>query len=179
MSQRTYLIRPGELRSQSRSFAFRPESAELEQIAQDLDILGLRKLSFEGALTPAGKEGWDLNATLGATVTQACVVTLKPVTTRIDTTVERRYRSSLPDDEAIGEVEMPDDETLEPLSETIDLGQVIRESLALELPPFPRADSASFGQAVFTEPGKTPMSDEDTKPFAGLAGLKERFKDQQ
>ncbi|CAN0590320.1 unnamed protein product [Ectocarpus sp. 12 AP-2014] len=61
---------------------------------------------------------------------------------------------------------------MEPLGREIDLNAVMIEALSLALPTYPRADTAELGQAVFTEPGKAAMTDDDTKPFAALAALK-------
>ena len=47
------------------------------------------------------------------------------------------------------------------------------EALSLAIPLYPRAEDATLGEAVFTEPGKQAMTDEDAKPFAGLASLRE------
>ena len=66
------------------SFDLRPAAAALDEIRQDLGLLGLRKLSFSGDVQARGKRDWVLNGKLGATVIQPCVVTLEPVTTRID-----------------------------------------------------------------------------------------------
>jgi uncharacterized metal-binding protein YceD (DUF177 family) len=55
----------------------------------------------------------------------------------------------------------------------IDVSAVMAEALALHLPLYPRAGGADLGEAVFTEPGLAPMRDEDAKPFAGLAGLRD------
>ena len=46
------------------------------------------------------------------------------------------------------EVEMPEDDTVEPMPEVIDLAEVAAEALALALPLYPRAPGADFGQAV-------------------------------
>ena len=47
--------------------------------------------------------------------------------------------------------------------------------LLLALPLYPRSENAELGEAVFTEDGVAPLKDEDTKPFAGLAALRDRF----
>ena len=67
---------------------------------------------------------------------------------------------------------MPEDDSVEALPDYVDLMDVLGESLALALPDFPRADGARLGEAVFTESGAEPLSDEAVKPFAGLASLK-------
>ena len=126
-------------------------------------------------LTARGKTDWQLKAQLGATVVQDCVVTLDPVTTRIEEPISRRWVRDLPELEAGDETEMPDDETLEQLGAEIDLGEVMIESLALALPLFPRADGAALDQANFAAPGVAPMRDEDARPFAGLSALRDQL----
>ena len=137
--------------------------------------MGLRKVSLRGTLLPEGKRDWRLEAVLGATVTQPCVVTLAPVTTRIDEPLERIWRAEL-EIPTGDEVEMPEDVSEEQLGREIDLGQVLSEALALALPAWPRAEGAELGEAVYTAPDATPMRDEDARPFAGLAGLRDALK---
>ncbi len=144
-------------------------------LAADLGLLGLRKVRLSGALTAEGRRDWRLTARLGATVVQPCVVTLDPVTTRIEADIARLYTVSFTEPEDT-EAEMPEDDSVEPLPETIDLAAVLAEALALNLPLYPHADGADLGEAVYTEPGKTPMRDEDARPFAGLADLRDQLK---
>ena len=159
-------------RARTREVDLVPDSAVLAALREDLELVGLRKVSLRGSLQPEGKRDWRLEAMLGATVTQPCVVTLAPVTTRIDEPVRRIWRAELP--EVSGdEVEMPEDVSEEQLGREIDLGAVLIEALALALPPWPRAEGAELGEAVFAEPGSQPMRDDDAKPFAGLAGLRD------
>ena len=156
-------------------FDLRPDAATMTALAQELDLSGLRKLRFEGEITAQGKRDWRLRAHLGATVTQPCVVTLEPVTTRIETDIARLYlaRYEDPDGE---EAEMPEDDTVEPVPDTLDLEALMAESLALALPDYPRKDGAHLGEAIYSAPGIDPMRDEDARPFAGLAGLRDALK---
>tara|TARA_R110002049_G_scaffold23545_4_gene83432 strand:- start:24050 stop:24616 length:567 start_codon:yes stop_codon:yes gene_type:complete len=154
------------------SFSLRPDAAEMARIAIELDLSALRKLSFSGRILPLGNQDWRLEGRLGATVVQPCVVTLDPVTTRIDVDILRQFirNYDLPTEP---EVEMPQDDTSEPLGQWIDPARVMVEALALEVPAYPRKDEAAVGQIVYTEPGKAPMTDDDARPFAGLAGLRD------
>ncbi|MCO6382167.1 MAG: DUF177 domain-containing protein [Vannielia sp.] len=153
-----------------------PDAGELDRIGTALGLLALRKLRFAGTLTPVGKQDWRLDGALGATVVQSCVVTLEPVTTRIEEKVVRRYLAdfTFPDED---EAEMPEDDEAEPLPANVDLDEVMQEALALALPAFPRAEGVELGEAVFTEPGAEPMTEEKVKPFAGLAELKKRMEE--
>lgn len=158
-------------------FDLRPDAETCARIAETFELLDLRKVSLTGDLTAEGKDAWRLRAKLGATVVQPCIVTLAPVTTRIDMPVERLFTDDWEETVTGEEIEMPEDDTMEPLSRMIDIMAVLTESLGLALPDYPRADDAALETSTFTAPGVTPMRDEDIKPFAGLAGLKAKLKD--
>ena len=160
------------------AFELRPDAAALQAIAADLGLLGLRKLLFKGTLSASGSADWVLQAHLGATVIQPCVLTLDPVTTRIEADVERHFLADMPELGDEEEVEMPEDENAEPLRAIIDVSSIMAESLALNLPLYPRAEGAALDETVFTEPGKHAMTDEDARPFAGLAALRDKLSDE-
>jgi uncharacterized metal-binding protein YceD (DUF177 family) len=101
------------------------------------------------------------------------------VTTRIDDTITRRFIpadriSGEVDDE--GEIEINDDDTLEPLEQVFDLHRIFIEALALALPDYPRSTDKPVTPQVFAQDGVAPMTDEDTKPFAALAALKAKME---
>jgi uncharacterized metal-binding protein YceD (DUF177 family) len=143
-------------------------------MAADLGALGLRKLRFDGEITPEGRHGYRLAGNLGATVIQACVVTLDPVTTRIDTKVSRSFAPDTQAYAAGSETEMAEEDAdaPDPLGSVIDLSQILTEALAIALPDYPRKDDAALEGAQFTAPGIAPMTDADARPFAGLAALR-------
>ena len=153
-------------------FPLRPDADPRAALAGELGILAIKKLTFAGEIFPDGADDLCLTADLGATVVQACVVTLEPVTSRIDEKVARRYTPEMPEVPEGDEIEMPEDETLEPLPREIDLAQVMLEALSLALPPWPRAEGVDPVEVSVTEPGKVAMTDEDTKPFAALKSLR-------
>jgi len=179
----SHQLHPSELATnKGTQFELRPSKAALDAIAADLGLVELRKLRFAGQLQPLDKQDWKLHATFGATIVQECVVTLDPVSTRLDEKIERRWVKKLSqnhseDADPESDVEMPEDVTEEPLSEVIDLGVVMVEALALALPLYPRAQGAELGEQVFTEPGQAPMTDEHVKPFSGLAALRDKLAD--
>ncbi|MDO5646949.1 DUF177 domain-containing protein [Paracoccus sp. (in: a-proteobacteria)] len=148
-------------------FALRPDGALRAEIAQDLGIDAVTRLDFTGDIRAEGRDGWHLRATLRARVTQACVVTLRPVKSDIDDAVDLHFspHATTPDGD---EVEMGD-ETLEPLGSFIDLTAIMTESLALSLPQYPRVDGAELDQ-----PDPEPESGDTRRPFAGLDKLLNR-----
>ncbi len=153
-----------------------PDAEARAALAARIGIPAIRKLRLDGRIEAEGSRDWRFAGRLGATVVQDCVVTLEPVTTRIEVDVVRRYQAGyVPPEE--DEIEMPEDESLEPLGEVIDPGAILEEALVLALPLYPRKDGAEIGEAVFTEPGKRPMTDEQARPFAGLAALRDKLED--
>ena len=172
----TSLLRLADLPSRKpTTFDLTPTTDERKAIAQLLHIVALKKLRFTGELTPQGRTDWTLTAKLGATVVQSCVVTLDPVTTRIDEKIDRRYMAEIAEIEA-SEVEMTEDDTIDPLPDSLDVAQVMIEALSLSLPAYPRSAGAELPQVNYTEPGTAPMTDDDAKPFAGLSSLKEALE---
>lgn len=170
----TPVLRLADLRREI-TVELRPDAAAREAIAGRLGLLALKKLSFTGKLLPEGRADWRLEADLGATVVQPCVVTLEPVTTRIDEAVTRRYLAESDEPAPGSEAEMPQDDTAEPLPETLDLAEVMEEALALALPAWPRAEGVELGALAVTEPGRKPLTDEDVKPFAALGELRRKL----
>ncbi|WP_299280629.1 DUF177 domain-containing protein [uncultured Tateyamaria sp.] len=167
--------------SQNSETAFEvvPDAAAMAAMADTLDLSGLRKVRFAGAISGHGARDWHLEGTLGATVTQPCGVTLVPVTTRLDVPVRRLFVHDFRPDEDVAEgdeVEMPEDDTIEPLGQWIDPEAILIEALSLAVPEYPRAPDAALGETILTEPGVAPLTDEAIRPFAGLADLKAQME---
>lgn len=155
-------------------FTFSPDGDQLQQIATRLGVLSVRKLALTGQIQAQDKGRWSMETQLGATVDQACVVTLEPVRTRVECEGQRFFAPDQAVDTAASEVEMASDDT-DPLPDQIDLLDIATEILSLEMPDFPRSDAAEASQWTYAEQGVTPMSDQDAKPFAALAGLKQKL----
>ncbi len=155
-------------------FDLRPDSAQRDALALFLGISAIPALRFKGEVRPLGQSDLELEGRLQATVIQPCVITLAPVTTKIDAPVLRRYLHDYIQPEE-DEAEMPQDDTSEPLPDSIDPGAVMTEALALALPDYPRAPGTVYGEVAVTPPGAMPLGDAELKPFAGLADLAKRL----
>ena len=161
-------------------FDFRPGVDVVGDLLTDLGLLGLSRLRLHGRLFAVGESGWLLEARLGAKVVQSCVVTLDLVSTRIDAVIERKF-VPITAMEPVQvskdvEIEMQQDDSVEPLGAGVDLLSILSESLALELPVYPRSEGAVLKKATFSAEGVLPMNDTDAKPFAGLAALKAKLE---
>jgi uncharacterized metal-binding protein YceD (DUF177 family) len=151
-------------------FDIAPDPEIRAEIARWAGIDALEDLRLKGALSPAGRSDWLLEAAFSARVVQPCAITLAPVHSDLSETVTRRYLAEMPVPEG-DEIEMPEDDSAEQLGAVIDLGALALEVLELALPLQPRAPGAELGTVRVAEKGVTPLRDEDTRPFAGLADL--------
>lgn len=172
--------RPIPVRTRSRRqplpFDLIAEPKDKPEIAEFLGLEALRSLRFRGEILPIGEDEWRVEGRLQAEILQICVVTLAPVTNRIEEDIARTY---VPEEE----FSLPDEIDFDPESEdepdsyglSIDLGQLALESLSLALDPYPRAPDAAPVDLEVAPPGAKPLSSEELKPFAKLAVLKEKF----
>ncbi|MFB2532445.1 DUF177 domain-containing protein [Paracoccus sp. p4-l81] len=148
-------------------FDVAPDADQRAALAEWAGISAIPALRMQGQIAPAGRDDWQLTARLTGRVVQPCVITLAPVTSPISDDIRRRYSPHVTTPEG-DEVEMPEDDTLEPLGPTIDLGLVLVEALELALPLYPRAEGANFEAPVDADPSE---DDPAPKPFAVLADL--------
>ena len=156
-------------------FDLRLTAGERSLLAAESGVSSIAKLRFAGEIKSVPPADWLLRAKLGATVVQPCVLSLAPVRTRIESSVERRYspKNFAP---APGScVPMPDDENIEPITDEIDLLALIRESLVLELPLYPKQEGASLisGESLSEVGNKELFTPE--KPFAVLSEFRKQL----
>lgn len=173
-------ISVAEIRAKAR-FDFEVEASveQLKALAALLDAPKVSKFRFEGCFETAKKDAISLKAVLGATVQQECSVTLKPMNTRVDTKLERLFVERPKHANDTDEIEFHEDDPEDFVPSEFLLFDLAAEALALELPEYPKLPDAELKDAIFTEPGKAPMTDQDARPFAGLAALKDSLKDQE
>lgn len=150
-------------------------SSEREEALKIMGILAINKFNFSGIIIPKEKKNWALRGTIGVSIVQSCVVTLDPVKTRIDEAVKRDFSSDIIITENETITEMNKNVDIEPLENEINLIRIGCEALALNLPSYPKVQDAELKTSIFTEKGKLPMTDDDTKPFASLASLVDRI----
>ena len=138
-----------------------------DRIASELGLDGLDELDAEVEAAP-WLDGARLSGRFQAQVRQTCGITLEPLTSTLSGSFERKL---LPADSP-NAPEEPEEAVLDPEAEdppdlvegeTIDLGAVVVEQLALEVDPFPRKPGVVFDPG----PEERPAS-----PFAVLKDLK-------
>ena len=150
-------IRPDSLNF----FKFSANDDERRRLAVRFNFIDVKVLSAEVSVNKSARNCWDVTGQLRGDVVQACGVTGVPLRETVDFLIEERYVRSA---DSLSEVEVLIDET-EPLENgAINIGEMLAQSLAVAVTPWPRAVEAP---ETFTSGEKSP-----DHPFAGLAVLK-------
>jgi len=144
---------------------------ELERIARALELLSCPSLTAQYTITPLGQDRYQLTGRLTAQVSQACVVTLEPITSDID---EELAVVFWPEEQipapAANEIDLGDEAEPEPIiGGYIDIGRVVFESLASAIDPYPRKPGATLDRDAAAPQGQQGQDG----PFAALAKIKQ------
>jgi len=153
--------------------ALAANQAERAAIARWAGIVSLESFEAQIGIAKLAPNRFGLSFLLTADVTQACVVTLEPVKSRLERRFERelqfhgpaRHRQPAPDSgpEIVLDGEEEGPEEIESLH--YDLAGPVLEEFVLSLEPYPRCPGVEFSL-------KTGGHDRSESPFAVLKGLK-------
>jgi uncharacterized metal-binding protein YceD (DUF177 family) len=125
------------------------DATERAGLAQRFGLVAIDRLEADVTLRRIGPSDIAFEAEIAAEVTQSCVITLEPVQSKLRETFRLIYRPGLDEEEADRlALENPDDDLVEPLGETIDLGEAVAQQLSIALDPFPRAAGAEAALAA-------------------------------
>lgn len=156
-----------ELPDGGRDFRFEATAEEREAVARRLGIAGLESLEAHFTVTPQGG-GALARGGFKAEPVQQCVVTLEPVTSRVEGEMTQRFapEGAAEPESVETEFDVFEEDPPEPLTHgAAELGELVVEHLSLALDPYPRRPEA---QADLPQEGEAVR---DT-PFAKLRGLK-------
>ena len=149
-------------------------AAERSALAARFGLLALDRLAADLRLART-KDGTLVRVTgrFQADVTQSCVVSLAPVSSRLEESFTLLYTTRSEADRFGGEifVDPDEDDPPEPLPPGgMDLGEAVAEQVALALDPYPRAEGVVLERDRW---GGGPGERQDRpNPFAVLASLK-------
>ena len=162
------LLRVDTIGSEEENRELQPKGDEAAALAVRL---GLQKLSDFKASVSVFRSMTGEIVTRGrvvADVVQTCVMSLEPVPGHVEEDFEVRFTTfpaPEPRDLVIGP---DDDEPPEPLTgESLDIGELATQQLALALDPWPRLPDAELPDDLKPDPARD-------GPFAALAGLREK-----
>jgi uncharacterized metal-binding protein YceD (DUF177 family) len=141
------------------------EPRELAALARRMKIPAIHALSAEIRATPWRGGGMKLEGHLTADLEQVSVISLEAFRETVSVPVARYF---LPSGAAQESAEEDDADPI--MGGIIDLGEVVAETLALDLDPYPRKPGEAFAEHIEDEDAVA----ESQSPFAVLARGKEQ-----
>ncbi len=158
--------------------AIRIEASESERAALAVlwNIIGVRSLEADLQVARWKRDGVKVKGIVRAKIVQACVVTLDPVEASIEEEVESIF---VPEGSRLARIAANDtgEMVLDPdgpdipdvfSGDTIDVGEMVSEYVALAIDPYPRKPGISFGERIES----TAEDDKRPNPFAVLKDWK-------
>jgi hypothetical protein len=151
-----------------RRFALEADAATRAAIAKSAGLRALPRLDATFDVSRYGAEGLRVVGRVAASVGQLCVVTLDPIESEIEETIDLTFvpgaATAAGDTSGKIAVDVAIDEAPEPLlNRTVDLGAIATEFLILGIDLYPRKPDV-----VFEAPS---IEDKAEHPFAALAAL--------
>jgi len=136
--------------------------SEREALAKRFDLIDLPMLKAHLTLTPGSQQTIEATGTIEAEVHQRCVVSLETVANRLRIDVDTVF---IPSDE--GQPAKPPSDELEEEFEffaggKIDLGEMVAQTLGVNLDPYPRKADAELKKNEFGPKA------ENVRPFESL-----------
>ncbi len=167
-------VRIDTLGEQPRPMTIEAEPRERAALAARFGLIALDRLEA-GVTLRRIAEDVAVHGTLQASLVQACVASALPVPAVLATSFDILFR---PRAQAVGaeeEIELSESEMDVVFYDEaeIDVGEVVAETLALALDPYPRAPEA---EATLREAGVKREGEEEKGPFAALAALKDKLR---
>lgn len=166
-----------------------PNEEERRRLALRLNLISLDALKADIVIQfRSGEATYHVNGRFKAALTQACVVTLEPVKSKLDETFESwfsdpqgpvsftKLKHEREAAKAYGEMPLLEEkDDPEPLQAgKIDLGELVTQFLSLAIDPYIRAEGVSLDAPHAKKAEEGP--DVIKNPFAALKDWKERLK---
>ncbi|MDQ0316039.1 DUF177 domain-containing protein [Amorphus orientalis] len=151
--------------------AFEADAEEREALAAAFNLSSIESLAADFEVKPWRGDGLSVAGTVTAVVVQPCVVSLAPVRQTISEELYLRFMPETKVRKGNGEIDIdPGGEDPPELfdGESLDLGAIAAEHVALGIDPYPRVPGAQFDPV---EEGDE-EEDEEPSPFAVLERLK-------
>lgn len=175
----SYPVKVGNVSANPVTVKMEAAPDELKSLAQLWKVLSVRSLKAEMEISRWKKDGVRIKGRVKAEIEQACVVTLEPVGARIDEAFEQIF---VPEGSKLARIVLSDtaEMVLDPegpdapetfTGDTIDVGDVVAEAVALAIDPYPRKEGVDFEDHLESDPSQESGR---PSPFAALKDWKKK-----
>jgi len=175
----SYPVEVGDIPSTGLVVRIEADEAERKALAARFGLISLESLKAEMEIKPWRKRGVAVSGHFTAAVTQTCVVSLEPLSARLDEDFQDYFlpeadlRRLISDAEITLDVNAADPDPLE--GDRIDAGELVAEHVSLAIDPYPRKEGAEFSPPEGVESTESPAEPAEN-PFAVLQKLRGKDK---
>lgn len=164
---------------------FTTEQCDAIHTAFDLKNLNVNRLEtfrIDVECVAFQKTGIEIKGTFRARIHQTCVATLEPIVKTLSENFSMLYLPQFKlktwfDERPNLEETLMDENPPELLPESFDITQIASENLILAIDPYVRKNIQTNLKTTAAPPGQDAFTDADMKPFAVLATLKDKLRD--
>lgn len=152
---------------------FSADESECKALADVYDIAAVNSLEAVLMVKPWRRDGLSVRGTVVASITQPCVVTLEPLVQQVEEEIDLHFQPSMRIRSQGKEISIDpvgDDPPDVFDGESLDLGAIAAEHVALGIDLFPRAPGARFD--LEADEGDDEEEEAEPSPFAVLEQLK-------
>ncbi len=160
-------VRVETIGDEARTVEIAADEAERAALATRFDLIHVERLTARFVIRRDAL-GIVAQGRVAAALTQACSVTGDPLPARVDEPVSLRFVAEGGDAQDEVELDEGDVDVIPYVGDSIDLGEVAAETMALALDPFVRGPNAA---AALQAAGV--ISEDEARPLGALAGLKD------
>lgn len=162
------IVNVRDLPKDGAKYSISVNSEDCIKLATRFGLVQINKLNAKLRLDRQARSAVRLSGKIEAQITQTCVVTLEPVREDISVDIDIIFRPNF-DEFTLDNSEFDSALDFEPLpGDTLDLGEIVSEELALSINPYPRVAGAPLI-------GPNSNDERSKKPFAALSAIK--YKD--
>ncbi len=179
-SEFSFFVDCDHLKEADKTYEISASEEECAALAERFGLLGLERLQASAVVSRLSSRQVLLECGFSADLSQACVVSSKPVESHVEGRFEQIFDASAEpyygdESEPEGEEGTMGEEAVDPPEPMIDggfdLGEAVAEQLSLEIDPYPRSPDAVFAGYSSAEDGGEDGAD---NPFAVLRQLKKK-----
>jgi uncharacterized metal-binding protein YceD (DUF177 family) len=164
----SHIVNVQDLPQDGADYDISANEAECVKLAERFNLVRLSGLKAVLRLDRRSRGAVRLSGGIVAQVTQTCVATLDPVDEDVEIDLDIVFQPDF-EDLPLDAPEYDSERDLEPLTgDSLDIGEIVAEEMALSLNPYPRAATAPMigPDGADAEEGPAPQ-----RPFAGLGTL--------
>lgn len=166
-----------EIDREAKSFELAATAEQLAEVTERFDLVAIKTMTATVSISSKGpEEGILIEGKVRSELVQRCITSLADVPEVVDVPfslllVDPETADRMDADESYLDAEQPEYDALE--GDTVDIGEIIAQTVAISMNPYPRAEGAELAGVTkagisFNEPEL-----EKKNPFAALGKLKD------